>query len=199
MRAFAAVLLLAAVAPARIAAQQEDPACWVQGNRADLELRASPYDSTRVRLDGGVVKVCYSRPRKLDRPVMDRLVPYGVPWRLGANEATAIYVPGPATVAGVAVERGWYSLMAVPNEHEWRIIVNATARRWGIPIDQALRVADVGVGSVTSEEGVGVVELFTLGLQRSGPTSADLAMAWDRTRVRIPVVLTRGGDRESHR
>lgn len=46
-----------------------------------------------VELEGGTVKVCYSRPRKLGRPVMGRLVPYGEPWRLGANEATAIHVP----------------------------------------------------------------------------------------------------------
>ena len=51
------------------------PACWVRGERADLELRASPFDSTAVALEPGVVKVCYSRPRKLGRPLMGRLVP----------------------------------------------------------------------------------------------------------------------------
>jgi hypothetical protein len=46
-------------------AAQEATGCWIRGERADLELRASPFDSAAVELDAGEVKVCYSRPRKL--------------------------------------------------------------------------------------------------------------------------------------
>jgi hypothetical protein len=162
----------------------------VRGDRADLELRASPYDSTAASLEGGTVKVCYSRPRKLGRPIMGRLVSYGEPWRLGANEATAVHVSARATIAGVAVEPGWYSLMAIPGEREWGIVVNARGQRWGIPIDAEVRSADIGTGVVPVTEEVGSVELFTLDLVPTGPSAADLVMAWDRTRVRIPVVLT---------
>lgn len=189
MRQFLGGLLIAAVVPVAGAAQDAAPGCWVRGDPAGLELRASPYDSTEVALDGGRVKICYSRPRKLGRPIMGGLVPFGEPWRLGANEATAIHVPTRATVAGVAVEPGWYSLMAIPGEREWRIVVNREVRRWGIPIDEDVRASDVGIGTVPASESVGVVELFTLGFERTGPSTADLVLAWDRTRVRIPVVL----------
>lgn len=188
--ALVGALLLFANLPAEGAAQAPDSGCWHRIPRADLELRASPFDSTTAELEAGSVKVCYSRPRKLGRPIMGRLVPYGEPWRFGANEATGIHVPAPATIAGVAVEPGWYSLMAIPEPEEWRMVVNRSHRRWGIPIDEEVRTGDVGTGTVPATESVGVVELFTLELVRTGPATADLVMAWDRTRLRIPVVLT---------
>lgn len=186
--------LAAALGVSGLPAEGQDPeaACWVRGERADLELRASPFDSTSVALAGGSVKVCYSRPRKLGRPLMGRLIPFGEPWRFGADEATAIHVTAPATIAGVNVEPGWYTLMAIPGEREWRIVVNGSTQRWGVPIGETVRAADIGSGVVPATEAVGVVELLTMELVETSGASADLVVAWDRTRVRIPVVLSSG-------
>lgn len=162
------------------------PACWVQGDPADLDIRASPFDSVTASLAGEQVKVCYSRPRKLGRPIMGRLVPFGEPWRLGADEATAIHVPVPVTIAGVAVEPGWYTLYAIPDEREWAIVVNRGVQRWGIPIDEAVRANDIGAGEVRVETLPGTVELLTASLEPVG-SGLDLLFEWDRTRVRIPI------------
>lgn len=186
--AIAAIALCLAVPPALLA-QQATPTCWVRGDRADLELRISPYDSTSVALEAGSVKACYSQPRKLGRPIFGRLVPFGKPWRFGANEATAIHVSTAAEIAGVAVEPGWYSLIAVPGEDEWEIVVNREVRRWGVPIDEDVRRMDVGSGSAPASRAVGAVELLTMGLEPRGPAAADLVVAWDETRVRIPIAL----------
>src|SRR5690606_17905623 len=88
---FSAVLLagFAASVPAQ---EAPAPSCWIRPHQADLEIRASPFDSTSILLDGGEIKVCYSRPRMLGRPIMGRLVRYGEPWRFGADEATAVHV-----------------------------------------------------------------------------------------------------------
>lgn len=165
------------------------PGCWIRGEREDLELRISRLDSTSVELDGETVKVCYSRPRKLGRPIMGRLVPYGEPWRLGANEATALHLPVPATVAGVPVEAGSYSLYAVPGETSWRIVVNAGAQRWGIPIDEEVRREDVGSGTVPVEALGETVERLTLRLVRRSPDRAVLRIEWERTGVSVPIEL----------
>lgn len=192
--AFSVLLLLDATGTPPLAGQGPGnaPACWVRGERADLELRASPFDSASVALEAGVVKVCYSRPRKLGRPIMGRLVPYGRPWRLGADEATEIHVPVRGTIAGVAVEPGWYSLYAVPGEREWRIVVNADAQRWGVPIDDEVRQADVGSAIVQASAAGEPAELLTLTFERTSGSSAELVVTWDRTSVRIPVVLLPG-------
>lgn len=186
----ASAFVILALVPAAAAGQPAQPGCWVRGDASDLELRASPYDSTAIALEEGQVKVCYSQPRKLGRPIMGRLVPFGEPWRFGANEATAVHMPAAGTIAGVAVEPGWYSLIAIPGEQEWRIVVNGTHRRWGVPIDDAVRAADVGSGAVPATGSVGVVDLFTLELVAAGPSEAELVVASENTRVRIPVTLT---------
>lgn len=165
----------------------QDPHCWIRIDPADLELRISPLDSATVTLGGDTVKVCYSQPRKLGRPIMGRLVPYGEPWRLGANEATALFVPFPATVAGVDVEPGWYSLYAVPGPDEWRIVINGEARRWGIPIDGDVRARDVGSGTVPVESIAGPVEMLTIRLVPISDSAAEMRIEWDRTRVSVPI------------
>lgn len=163
------------------------PGCWVRVDPADLELRISPLDSATVALGGDTVKVCYSRPRKLGRPIMGRLVPYGERWRLGANEATAIHVPFAATIAGVEVEPGSYSLYAVPGPDEWRIVVNGEVRRWGIPIDEDVRAADLGSGTVPSGGIAGPVELLTIRLVRTSEASAEMRIEWEDTGVTVPI------------
>ncbi len=165
--------------------------CWLRDAHEDLAKRASPLDSASIRLAGGVVKVCYSSPRVRGRKIMGGLVPFGEPWRLGANEATAIHLTSPATIAGVAVSPGWYSLYVTPGEREWRVVVNRQARRWGIPIDQGVRAADVGSAAVPVGRTAGPVEDLTLAFRPTGAASADLVIEWERTSVRIPVVLRR--------
>ena len=171
----------------RSAAEVLEPACWVRGEYSDLELRASRFDSVSAAFGGGTAKLCYSRPWKLGRPIMGRLVPYGKPWRLGADEATAIYLPASATIAGVAVEPGWYSLYAIPAERRWEIVVNRATRRWGVPIDEAVRAAEVGSGTVPAESLPSSAEMLTATLEPVSQGGVDLRFDWDRTRVRIPI------------
>lgn len=166
-----------------------DRGCWVQGPREDLELRASPFDSTAVLLRAGEVKVCYSGPRKLGRPVMGRLVPFGQPWRMGADEATAIYLPTRGSVAGVQLDAGWYTLFAIPAQVEWRIVVNSGIRRWGTPINSEVRTKDVGSGVVAAETVGTFEEILLMRLTGRSESTADLVVHWDRTLVRIPITL----------
>lgn len=167
------------------------PNCWIRGDPDDLELRISRLDSAAVEMAGKNVKVCYSRPRKLGRPIMGRLVPHGEPWRLGANEATVIHLPFDATVAGAPVEAGSYSLYAVPAEESWEIVVNEATRRWGIPIDEEVRSRDVGSGTVSTETLEDTVETLTIDLRRVAPGRAEMRIEWERTGVTVPIVRNR--------
>jgi len=164
--------------------------CWTRSAPDELAERTSPFDSTTVALDAGEIKVCYSRPQVRGREIMGGLVPFGEPWRLGANEATAIRLPVGGTIAGVAVEPGWYSIYAIPGEERWEIVVNAVAGRWGRPIDDDVRAQDIGSGVSTVERiDTGPVESLTLSLERTSENSADLVIEWEATRVRVPVTL----------
>jgi hypothetical protein len=166
-----------------------DRSCWVRGSRAGLASRPSALDSSSVTLQGGEVKVCYGAPKKNGRQIPGGLIPYGEPWRLGANEATVIYMPAQGSIAGVAVTPGWYSLYTVAAPNEWKVFVNSATQRWGIPIDDAVRAKDVGSGTVPVEKANAAEEALKLTLSSAGPNAATLALQWDQTRVRIPIVL----------
>jgi DUF2911 family protein len=182
---FAAVLSMSGVAPS--ARGQASDACWVRGDPSDVAGRASQHDSVSLALDGGTIKVCYGRPRARGRTVMGQLVPYSSPWRMGADEATAIHVPFRARIAGVDVAPGWYSLYAIPEAKQWRIVVNREPQRWGIPINDAVRTRDVGSGSVVTEHLDTPVEALTITLQPRSKSAATMEVSWENTRVRIPL------------
>jgi hypothetical protein len=168
-------------------AGQRAAACTFRGTAAELTTRVSPLDSAQIRLPGGTIKLCYGRPSVRGRQVMDSLVPYGSPWRLGANEPTRLFLPFAAQVAGVSVGPGVYSLYVVPRAIEWEIHVNRAVDRWGIPIDSVVTHQDVGSGNVPVEALSQPVEQLTIrfGAVVSGTT--ELMVEWEKTRVRIPI------------
>ena len=181
---------LTLLAPGKASAQSEaTQACWVRGTPERVAARPSILDSAAVQLGTGTVKVCYGRPRKNDRQIMGGLVPFGAPWRMGANEATVIYMPSGGSIAGVAVPAGSYSLYAIPSEKEWQIIVNSATQRWGIPINPTVREKDVGSKAVPAESTSSAEDQLRMSFEKRGDKSADLVVHWDLTRVRIPVTL----------
>jgi hypothetical protein len=171
----------------RARAQGAQDACWVQGDASGVGRRPSPLDSTSVALDGGTLKVCYGRPSRRGRPVMGQLVSYGVPWRLGANEATTIHVPFAARIAGTNVTPGWYSLYVILGEKQWSIVVNREAQRWGVPINDEVRAKDVGSGNVAVERLDKPVETLTITLQRKSNSAATMDVQWENARVLVPI------------
>ena len=171
----------------RAQAQSAQTGCWVQGDASGVGRRPSPLDSTSVTLDGGTIKVCYGRPSARGRKIVGSLVPFGAPWRLGANEATTIYVPFAARIAGTRVSPGWYSLYVIPAAAQWRVVVNSEAQRWGVPINDEVRAKDVGTGVVPAERVPSPVEKLAITLRRTSNTAATMDVEWENTRVRIPV------------
>jgi hypothetical protein len=134
------------------------------------------------------ISVVYHRPAVGGRPIWGKLVPYGEPWRMGADEATAIYVPFRASIAGVKVEPGWYSIYVIPTAKEWQVVVNSDAQRWGVDIDAKVRAKDVGTGKVSAEHLAAPVEILTIALAKDSPTKATMDVSWADTRVRVPIV-----------
>ncbi len=181
-----AVTLIAGLVALPLEAQDLPP-CWRRGDPAALARRPSPPDSAVATVDGATIKVCYSRPSARGRTIMGGLVPYGEPWRLGANEATGIHLPFAAEIAGVRVEPGSYSLYAIPGETQWTVVVNRSVQRWGIPIDDGVRAQDVGRGTVTAERLDQHVEQLTLRFSPGGSGTTELVVEWEHTRVRIPI------------
>lgn len=182
-----ALALAAALALAGPAGAQETPDCSFRSPAAELDDRASPPDSSTLELDGGTVKVCYGSPKVRGREIFGGLVPYGQPWRLGANEPTTLHTTVPLSIGGVEVEPGSYSLYAVPGMEEWEIVVNGATDRWGIPINDAVMEQDVGALTAAATSTDGSVESLRISLEPTGEGEARMAIAWAMTRVEVPL------------
>jgi hypothetical protein len=177
-----------AVGDTTLPAATSAPSCWLRGATADeAATRPSPLGELRISLGGTEALLCYSRPSAKGRVVMGQLVPYGEPWRLGANEATAIHLPFAAGIGDVNVDAGTYSIYAVPTAGEWEFFVNRQAQRWGIPIDAGVTSDNVGsfkrpVTALTTP-----VEQLTFRWEPTGGSAGQLVMEWDKTQVTIPI------------
>lgn len=154
-------------------------ACVVMG---DVEGRQSPLQELSFSYEGGEGLLCYGAPSARERVVMGDLVPYGEVWRLGANEATALHLSAAATVGGVALAAGSYSLYATPGEDEWAFHLNSEYERWGIPIDAAVQSTEVGSFSATPSGTGDMVEMMSF-----EHADGALRFSWENTQVDIPL------------
>lgn len=96
----------------------------------------SPPGSAELTNGNLTVKVDYSRPSARDRVIFGSeeagaLQPYGVYWRLGANEATEISFSRDVLFLGQPVKAGRYYMYAVPDPVEFEVTLNSELGRWG--------------------------------------------------------------------
>ena len=170
-------------------AEAQTVACAPMTENMALEGRASPYDSTLITIEGQAAKICYGRPSARGRTMIGgEAVPFGQLWRTGANEPTTLHLPVAASVAGVELEPGSYSLYTIPGLEQWVVIVNRSTSQWGHErrYTAEVRAQEVGRGMVPAMALGEHVETFTI---RSEPTDAgaSLILDWENTRVVIPV------------
>jgi hypothetical protein len=144
----------------------------------------SPRDSTRQSIGQANIVVDYGRPSKRRREIFGALVPYGVVWRTGANEATHLRTDRDLTIGGVRVPRGTYTLWTIPEREHWTLIINRATSQWGTDYDKSQDLARVPMKVVTVDESV---EQFTIAIARKGARSGVLTMTWDTTQASVPI------------
>jgi hypothetical protein len=173
--------------PVATASEAETLTC-TPSERMALEGRASPYDSTLFTIAGEEAKLCYGRPSVRGRQIFGDLVPYDTLWRTGANEPTIIHLPVDATVAGIPLEAGSYSIYTVPGREEWQVVVNSSTEQWGHEsqyVDE-VRAQEVARATVPATSTEAPVETLNIHAEVADP-GVDLVLEWESTRVRIPV------------
>jgi hypothetical protein len=173
------------MAPGAAAAQTTT--CQFRGAADALAERPSPLDSVAIPLGDVVAKLCYGRPSARGRAVIGGQDPFGAPWRLGANEPTTLHLPFAATLGGVAVGPGSYSLYAIPDARSWTIVVNGNTNRWGIPIGADVRAADIGSFTVPSSALPDHVETLEFTFVPRSAATGEIVYRWEQTTLAIPI------------
>ena len=166
---FVCVLALAAT---QVMAQLETP-------------QPSPLSTVSQKVGLADVTVTYSRPSMRGRTVAGELVPYDQLWRTGANQATKVSFSDEMSVAGQTVPAGDYALFSIPGKEEWTIIFNKNTDQGGTASykeeEDALRVQ---VASSSTDQ---TYETFTIGFSDLTETTANMNVAWENTKVAIPL------------
>jgi len=148
---------------------------------------ASPRKQAEGTLAGGVeVKVDYGSPGVKDRKIWGGLEDYGVVWRAGANETTAITFGADVTINGTKVEAGTYGLYIIPKENaDWTVIINTDWDRekhgaWGAyNYNEDHDVVRVDVTPTMTDE---VQERLMYTVQDDG-----VGFAWEKVRLTLPI------------
>jgi len=141
------------------------------------DLDKSPLDVVMYRGadQTAIARIIYSRPAKRDRIVFGELIPYGQVWRTGANEATEITFYKDVTIEGEKVNAGSYSIYTIPNEDNWKFILNSQTTQWGTRYDDTKNVYEAEMDVTPSPE---TIENFSIRIidQIDGGT---IFMGWD--------------------
>jgi hypothetical protein len=144
----------------------------------------SPRDTTEVTIGQAHLVVDYGRPSKRRREIFGALVPYGVVWRTGANEATHFRSDGDLTIGTVRVPRGTYTLWTIPARDGWTLILNRQIGQWGTDYDKSQDVARIPMKVATLST---PLEQFTIAIEPTGNGAGLLTLRWDTTQASVPI------------
>jgi uncharacterized damage-inducible protein DinB len=93
---------------------------------------ASPAEKATGKIGAATITINYNAPSVKGRQIWGALVPYDKVWRAGANKTTTLETDKDLTIEGKTLVSGKYSIFAIPNEKEWKIIFNSEVGQWGI-------------------------------------------------------------------
>jgi hypothetical protein len=148
----------------------------------------SPRMTTSVTIDGKKITVGYGAPSMRGRKVMGGLVPYGEVWCAGANDATSIDTEADLEIGGMKVPRGNYTLWALPNTGEWKLIVNKETGQWHTEYRERF---DLGRVKMNVKTLPAPVERFKIDLAAAGGNKGTLALSWETTEASVPITVLR--------
>lgn len=134
--------------------------------------------------DGKTIHVDYSSPRMKGRKIFGGLVPYGEPWRAGANEATTFVIDTNVSVGGKDVPAGSYTLFTLPTQDAWKLIISKQTGEWGIPYpgeEYDFARVPMKVSKLPSP-----LENFTIAFDQSGSVCT-LRLDWETTRASVDI------------
>lgn len=155
---------------------------WAQ----DFKMPApSPSATISQEFSTSKIDLQYSRPATKGRKIFGDLVPFGKEWRTGANSASKITFGEEVMFGNTKIAAGTYSIYTIPNKDNWEVILNASTENWGLSgYDKAKNVATVKVKTIGLKD---KVESFTMSIEHLNNNSCELSIAWENTKVIVPI------------
>jgi len=151
------------------------------GQATELRLPTlSQRAITTQRIGITDVTINYCRPLVGGREIWGKAVPYGQPWRSGANENTTISFTDDVSVEGHPLAAGTYGLHTIPAAEQWTIIFSKNSTSWGsFSYDQKEDALRVTVKPHPGE----FVEALSYSFDDPKPDSVAVTLRWEKVAV----------------
>lgn len=146
--------------------------------------KPSPGATVSQKVGLAEVSISYSRPSAKGRKVFGDVVPFGKPWRTGANEATKISFSDTVTIEGKKINPGEYAVYTIPTETEWTIILGKDAKA---PVQSYKAGEEAALFKIKPTKVTDKVETFTIGFDNVSPSSAEISLVWENTKVSFKI------------
>ena len=163
-----------------------------QPNRVAPTGGLSPHETTSRVIEGNRVTITYGRPFTKNprtgevRKIWGGLVPYGEPWRMGADEATLLITQKPIELGGKIVPAGAYTLYMVPNENgASQLAISTHIGGWGVPVDTSHDLARVDLQKEALDKSA---DQFTIAVEK-GSSGGVLKLMWENTQFSVPFTV----------
>jgi len=155
--------------------------------------RLSPHETVSAVIDGNRVTVTYGRPYTKNprtgevRKIWGGLVPYGKPWRMGADEATLLITQKPIELGGKTIPAGAFTLYMMPEENGTsQLAFSTNIGGWGIPVDQSHDLARVDLKKEALDK---PVDQFTVAIAKTSAGGGELKLMWEDTQFSVPFTV----------
>ncbi len=146
--------------------------------------KASPLGEVKQVVGLTNVDVTYSRPSVKGRKIFGELLPFDKLWRLGANANTTISFDSPVLINGEKLDKGTYSMFAIPGKDTWMIIFNKNSKQSGEgdykKEEDALRLKATPRSSAFTET-------LTFDFDSVKDDKANLVIRWENTQVSVGI------------
>lgn len=156
-------------------------------NAEEAKKPLSPAAKASTTLGGNAITIDYSAPSKRERLIIGGLVPYGKLWRTGANAGTTLETEADLMIGSLHVPAGTYTLLTIPDETEWILVVSKQSGLWGTNgYDEANDLGRVAMKVTPVKD---LVETLTIGFIPAGEKTAALSIKWENVEVSVPVTV----------
>ena len=157
------------------------------------EKRVSPHQTISARISGNRITLTYGRPYTVKpgttevRKIWGGLVPYGEPWRLGADEATQLITQKALEIQGKTIPAGAYTLYMIPQENgPSQLAFSTQLGGWGIPVDTDHDLVRVDLDKTPLDK---PVDQFTMTVGKGSSGGGEIKMMWENTQFSVPFTV----------
>ena len=178
------VLLASAAAILGVIRLRAQPRRVLVARRAQAG-RISPHERVTETINGAQLTIVYGRPSMRGRVVFGSLVPWGIVWCPGADEATTLESSRALRIGTLRIPIGPHTIWMLPAPDRWTLVVSREPEGFHTRYNSG---ADLGRVVMTRRDLAAPVEELTFAIG-AAPGGGAITLSWEKTEVSVPFAV----------